>query len=171
MGKSDLHFIVDEDFNLFNLGFPIQTVVIKPLIFIHSKYRKSTPTMAWNYFDHRYFNPDHIENRQKAVYNEGQKGIVETTFHEVCEIEKNGIKFQLGCSDNWGQVGQTSQNNVMITADIWDKSGEKRRFKFQQFLKGNRETFQEFFSFLRELKILNSHKEVLKNPEFKHLRH
>lgn len=24
MGKSDLHFIVDEDFNLFNLGSPIQ---------------------------------------------------------------------------------------------------------------------------------------------------
>lgn len=170
MGKSDLHFIVDEDFNLFNLGSPIQAAGIKPLIFIHSKYRKSTPTKAWDYFDHSYFNPDHSENRKEAVLYEGQEGIMKTAFHDVCEIEKNGIKFQLGCSDNWGPVGHTSQNNVMITADVWDKSGEKRRFKFQQFSKGNRETFQEFFSYLRELKILNSHKEVLKKKEFKHLR-
>jgi hypothetical protein len=52
MENSDLHLIVDEDFNIFNLGYSIQAVEIKPLIFIHSKYRDSAPTEAWDYFDH-----------------------------------------------------------------------------------------------------------------------
>ncbi|WP_425636047.1 hypothetical protein ACPUEN_11675 [Algoriphagus yeomjeoni] len=169
MNKPDLHFIVDEDFNLFDLSHPINSDRIKPLIFIHSSYRKSTPTKAWNYFDHRYFNYDHSENRQKVELGKGKKGIVAATIHEVCEFESNGIKVYLECMESWGLVGLTSSGSVMILANIRDKIGDERKFRFQQFEKG-RKSFVQVFSYLRELKIVNSHKEALKNDEFKHLR-
>lgn len=86
MRKSDLHFIVDEDFNLFDLSGPIQIGGIRPLIFIHSKYNRSTE--YYDYFEHRYFNPDHSENRKEVVLHEGEEGIMKTIFHDVCEIDK-----------------------------------------------------------------------------------
>jgi hypothetical protein len=170
MKRPDLHFIVDKDFNLFDLSHPVRSEIIKPLIFIHSSYRKSTPTQAWDYFDHAYFNADHSENRHKVVFVEGQEGIMQTTYYNVCEVESNEIKINLGYGDSWGNVGQTSTCSVMISADVWDKSGVKKRLRFNQFYHSNRASFMEVFAYLRELKKVDSHTEALKNVEFKHLR-